>query len=355
MSQYYKLPLTGEKIEEKLVNAISAPATASIGQTIVVKEVDENGKVIATEAVNMSSGGSAELDTTLTESGKAADAKAVGDKLADMQEDIEKATICGVEENVMTTVLENAQFVIDQGYFNEQYMVQYELTLDMQYIFVVNDVEYNVTPYNNIETGFNCANIPIGAESTITINWVGDSNTSLIMAEFSGTGGTDGQTFTVTIKTVRDVIHQIDQKFIPKRKNHEIVISPRARLSGTGDRDKIYVRETNENLTVETLQKWIDDGDHIFVDVGAILNNGTRELVVDTNGEAVNISRPLDFNSYSCIAWSKNVLDPLDITLVIVDFTFNIDDESGVYSVSKVKGNTISFDSSKMTSFTHNY
>lgn len=67
---------------------IPVPSTAEVGQTIVVKAVDENGKPTAWEAVDMPSGGggaSVELDTTLTQSGKAADAKSVGDALAEKQ------------------------------------------------------------------------------------------------------------------------------------------------------------------------------------------------------------------------------------------------------------------------------
>ena len=61
--------------------------SAAVGQIIKVKAVDESGKPTAWEAADMPSGGGSavELDTTLTQSGKAADAKAVGDALADKQ------------------------------------------------------------------------------------------------------------------------------------------------------------------------------------------------------------------------------------------------------------------------------
>ena len=67
--------------EEPLL--VVSPEFAIVGQTIVVKDVDEQGRPRSWEAVNLpSSGGSSlELDTTLTQAGKAADAKAVGDAL----------------------------------------------------------------------------------------------------------------------------------------------------------------------------------------------------------------------------------------------------------------------------------
>ena len=70
---------------------IPAPATAEVGQAIVVKAVDENGKPTEWEAADIPSGGggsTVELDTALTQSGKAADAKAVGDALAGKQNTI---------------------------------------------------------------------------------------------------------------------------------------------------------------------------------------------------------------------------------------------------------------------------
>lgn len=66
-------------------NYINLPSTAEVGQLLSVKTVDENGKPIEWETVDApsgeGSGNSVELDTTLTEEGKAADAKAVGDAL----------------------------------------------------------------------------------------------------------------------------------------------------------------------------------------------------------------------------------------------------------------------------------
>ena len=65
-------------------DAIPTPPIAQPGQTIVVKSVDENGKPTEWECVDaqgVEGGTSIELDTTLTASGKAADAKAVGDEL----------------------------------------------------------------------------------------------------------------------------------------------------------------------------------------------------------------------------------------------------------------------------------
>ena len=63
---------------------------AMVGQIAKITAVDDTGKPTAWEAVDMPSGGGSavELDTTLSEAGKAADAKAVGDALAGKQNTI---------------------------------------------------------------------------------------------------------------------------------------------------------------------------------------------------------------------------------------------------------------------------
>ena len=57
--------------------------SAAVGQTIKVKAIDDTGKPTEWEAADMSK--DIVLDTTLTQSGQAADAKAVGDALAEKQ------------------------------------------------------------------------------------------------------------------------------------------------------------------------------------------------------------------------------------------------------------------------------
>ena len=101
---------------DSAVECIPAPATAQVGQTIRVSAVDENGKPTEWEAADMASGADGKsayayaveggytgteaefaeklaaeiptVDSTLTQSGKAADAKAVGDALAGKQNTI---------------------------------------------------------------------------------------------------------------------------------------------------------------------------------------------------------------------------------------------------------------------------
>ena len=60
--------------------------SASVGQIIKVKAIDESGKPTAWEAADMSEG--VALDTTLTQSGKAADAKTVGDRFHSLSDEI---------------------------------------------------------------------------------------------------------------------------------------------------------------------------------------------------------------------------------------------------------------------------
>lgn len=42
-----------KRIEKRLDNTITAPAVASVGQTVIVKAVDKNGRPIEWEAVNL--------------------------------------------------------------------------------------------------------------------------------------------------------------------------------------------------------------------------------------------------------------------------------------------------------------
>lgn len=58
-----------EEVDNKFNNYILAPTTANVGQTIVVKEVDKNGKPISWEAVDVSGGNTeweliSDVDTT---------------------------------------------------------------------------------------------------------------------------------------------------------------------------------------------------------------------------------------------------------------------------------------------------
>ena len=62
----------------------AVPAGAQVGQILSVKSVDENGKPTEWEAVDMVGGESVELDTTLSIEGRAADAKAVGDVISNI-------------------------------------------------------------------------------------------------------------------------------------------------------------------------------------------------------------------------------------------------------------------------------
>ena len=62
---------------------IPSPATAAVGQTIVVKAVDEDGKPTEWEAAEIPA-----VDATLTRSGQAADAKATGDAIRSLSEEI---------------------------------------------------------------------------------------------------------------------------------------------------------------------------------------------------------------------------------------------------------------------------
>jgi hypothetical protein len=68
-----------EQVRSEIPDAVINPSTASIGQIIVVKSVDANGKPIEWEAADIPE--QVRLDSTLTLAGQAADAKAVGDAI----------------------------------------------------------------------------------------------------------------------------------------------------------------------------------------------------------------------------------------------------------------------------------
>lgn len=73
-----------DELETAVSDKIDSPETAVIGEMLSVAEIDENGKPKKwkTEKVEISN---VETDSTLTVSGKAADAKAVGDELKNKQ------------------------------------------------------------------------------------------------------------------------------------------------------------------------------------------------------------------------------------------------------------------------------
>lgn len=73
-----------DELEAAVSDKIDSPETAVIGEMLSVAEIDENGKPKKwkTEKVEISN---VETDSTLTVSGKAADAKAVGDELKNKQ------------------------------------------------------------------------------------------------------------------------------------------------------------------------------------------------------------------------------------------------------------------------------
>ena len=74
--------LVYHSLDEKFIpSSVPKVHTATVGQTVVVKTVDENGKPTEWATADVGAGG-VQPDTTLTQAGVPADAKAVGDALA---------------------------------------------------------------------------------------------------------------------------------------------------------------------------------------------------------------------------------------------------------------------------------
>lgn len=95
MTTEYKLSYTASEINKKLgeiddlseaiSSKIDVPATATVGQVLSVKSVDEDG-AITWETINpQSAEGSVATDPTLSVDGAAADAKVTGDRLASVE------------------------------------------------------------------------------------------------------------------------------------------------------------------------------------------------------------------------------------------------------------------------------
>ena len=100
-----------EYVDEKILNKISAPATASVGQVIIVKSVDENGKPIEWEAVDR-----VMTDDTLSIAGRPADAKVAGDSINNLTTSI----------NSLTKDFENLQIGTTQLLLNSKLMSENE-------------------------------------------------------------------------------------------------------------------------------------------------------------------------------------------------------------------------------------
>ena len=111
MTHYYKLPLTGSEIERKLsVEYLPAKSSAENAGKVLVIDVD--GNIVPGEVTQ--SGSSIELDTTLTKTGKAADAKAVGDRFSAQDEEIankvETAELTNAVRTALTEAKESGEF-----------------------------------------------------------------------------------------------------------------------------------------------------------------------------------------------------------------------------------------------------
>lgn len=100
-----------EQISNAVSTKIDSPTTATVGQALAVKAVDENGKPTEWEAVSITVDGvGVEVDDTLSESGDAADAKVTGDRLSVLESQVadlmyEEISITSFSNNVGTVEL----------------------------------------------------------------------------------------------------------------------------------------------------------------------------------------------------------------------------------------------------------
>ena len=86
-----------------LMNYIRRPNKASVGQAIVVKAVDKNGKPTEWETSDI-----ATVDSTLTKSGQAADAAVVGNRLSALSEEIADSITAPARAEVGQTIVVKA-------------------------------------------------------------------------------------------------------------------------------------------------------------------------------------------------------------------------------------------------------
>ena len=89
--------------DRTLMDYIKRPRKASVGQTIVVKAVDKNGKPTEWEASDI-----ATVDSTLTKSGQAADAAVVGNRLSALSEEIADSITAPARAEVGQTIVVKA-------------------------------------------------------------------------------------------------------------------------------------------------------------------------------------------------------------------------------------------------------
>lgn len=80
---------TKDYVDDSVANKITSPTSADVGQALIVKTVDENGTPIEWETANVSTGSGNEtnikVDTSLTVAGAAADAKVTGDEINNLK------------------------------------------------------------------------------------------------------------------------------------------------------------------------------------------------------------------------------------------------------------------------------
>lgn len=101
-------------VGDELNKKISAPSTASVGQALRVKTVDENGMPTEWETADVSETGTASIDPTLTKEGFAADAKAVGDELGGKADKALRVVITIVDvQNGLYNSSHNLQEIMD--------------------------------------------------------------------------------------------------------------------------------------------------------------------------------------------------------------------------------------------------
>lgn len=268
-------------------------------------------------------GSTVELDTTLSEAGKAADAKAVGDALAGKQNTISDLEAIRSGAAKGATALQSVPKPLTYDYMPEGY--------PKKTLGTVTVMEEQELTFANIGGGFGAASpvqLDISDGENLTVVWDGvsyDTVVTSIRGQFLAFGnpgllGTGEMTdcpfayfdqgngspmwatadtatsHTISVKKPGEIVTPIDEKYLPKS------AFTNADWDFVSNRP-IFNKPLNINITAENIVESINIGNN-YVDLGATVPDFNEGLYYKVEGEvaflnnSADVSYPLQINGY---------------------------------------------------------
>lgn len=279
---------------DDIPNAIVNPSTATVGQTLVVKAVDENGKPTEWECVD--AGVSSWNGLT--------------DKPF-------------YEESSEVTILDNV--VIDCSSLPHYEIADfpYEFTEGNTYTVTVNGTEYSCVAY--ALTAPDGSTTQVIGNATL-VDMTGGNNEpfffdvleNYLYAAFSATG-----TYTVTITTIANNVHKIDSKFVPS----ECFIVHLSVNNGKLSADKTYAEISEASVSGKVISlEWSVDGEYYsyqltFVNAGfAVFSSAcASDVGIDIEIVAISSDNEVQFDHKS-IKSATAVADVTGETVTAAEF-----------------------------------